>query len=55
LRPNPAEYVAVVGMERSRSLRFSGAGFLGLAEHDVTFADCDFRYISPVLVLENEK
>src|ERR1700736_2223261 len=43
LRRNPAEYVAMVRHEALEELEVSGGGFLGLAEHDVTFADCDFR------------
>src|SRR5579871_4419850 len=40
---NPAEYVAVVRHEALKELEVSGSSFLGLAEHDVTPADCDFR------------
>src|SRR5215472_237017 len=43
LRRNPAEYVAMVRHKPLEELEVSGGGFLGLAEHDVTFADCDFR------------
>src|ERR1700726_4007168 len=43
LRRNPAEYVAMVRHEALKEREVSGGGFLGLAEHDVTFADGDFR------------
>src|SRR5437868_10212661 len=43
LRRNPAEYVAMVRHEALEELEVSCGGFLGLAEYDVTFADCDFR------------
>ena len=43
LRWNPAEYVAMVRHEALEKLEVSGGGFLGPAEHDVTFADCNFR------------
>src|SRR3977135_3584296 len=43
LRRNPSEYVAMVRHEALEELEVSGGGLLGLAEHDVTFADCDFR------------
>src|SRR6476646_1136591 len=39
---NPAECVAMVRHEALKELEVSGGGFLGLAEHDVTFTDCDF-------------
>src|SRR6476646_4494909 len=42
-RRNPAEQVAMIGHEALEQLEVSGGGFLRLAEHDVTFADCDFR------------
>src|SRR5260221_13198408 len=42
LRRNPAEYVAMVRHEALEELEVSGGSFLGLAEHDVTFADWDF-------------
>src|SRR5438876_12207656 len=43
LRRNPAEYVAMVRHEALEELKVSAGGFLGLAEHDVTFADGDLR------------
>src|SRR5882724_5167447 len=43
LRRNPSEYVAMVRHEALEELEVSRGDFLGLAEHDVTFADCDFR------------
>src|SRR5882757_8633343 len=43
LRRNPVEYVAMVRHEALEELEVSCGRFLGLAEHDVTFADCDFR------------
>src|SRR5450631_3067623 len=43
LRRNPAEYVAMVRHEALEQLEVSGGDFLGFAEHDVTFADGDFR------------
>src|SRR6476469_3967153 len=43
LRRNPAEHVAMVRHEALEELEVAGGGFLGLAQHDVTFADCDFR------------
>ena len=43
LRRNPAQYVAMVRHEAIDEPEVSGGGFLGLAEHNVTFADCDFR------------
>src|SRR6202171_5899369 len=43
LRRNPAKYVAMVGHEALEELEIASGDFLGLAEHNVTFADCDFR------------
>src|SRR5262249_4831812 len=43
LRRNPVEYVAMVRHEALQELEVSSGDFLGLAEHDVTFADGDFR------------
>src|SRR6266481_3777159 len=39
LRRNPAEYVAMIRHEALEELEVSGGNLLGLAEHDVTFAD----------------
>jgi hypothetical protein len=43
MRWNPSEYVAMVRHEAFKELEVSAGSFLGLAEHHVTFADCDFR------------
>jgi len=51
-RGNPADYVAMVRHEALEELEVSGVGFLGLAEHDVTYADCYFERISPVVMLQ---
>src|SRR5262249_39781633 len=40
---NPAEHVAMLRHEAFKELKVPGSGFLGLAEHDVTFADGNFR------------
>ena len=37
------EYVAMVRHKALEELEVSGRGFLGLAEYDLSFADCDFR------------
>src|SRR5438309_1658692 len=42
LRRDPPQYVTMAGHESLQELEVSGGDFLGLAEHDVTFADCDF-------------
>src|ERR1041385_1090473 len=42
-RRNPAQHVAMLRHEGVEELEVSGSDFLGLAKHDVTFADCDFR------------
>src|SRR5579864_1959070 len=43
LRRNPAEYVTMVRHEALKELEVSGSSLLGLAEHDITFADGNFR------------
>src|SRR6478609_6344445 len=43
LRRNPAKYVAMVHHETLEQFEVAGCDFVGLAEHDVTFADRDFR------------
>src|SRR6202047_4976776 len=55
LRRNPAEYVAMIRHEAFEGLEVSGGCFLGLAEHDVTFAIAVSERISPVVVLQIEK
>src|SRR6202007_1887165 len=42
LRRNPAEYIGMVRHEALQELEVSRGGLLGLAEHDVTLADCNF-------------
>src|SRR5579864_887849 len=41
LRWNPAEYIVVVCHEALKELEVLVGGFLGFAEHDITFTDCD--------------
>ena len=43
MRRNPAEYVAMVRHEAIEEVEVSSGDCLGFAEHDVAFADCDFR------------
>src|SRR5690348_10954907 len=43
LRRNPAEYITMVRHEAVEELQVSASGFLRLAEHNVSFSDCDFR------------
>lgn len=40
---NPAEYVTMVRHEALEQREIPSGDFLGLAEHDITFADCNFR------------
>src|SRR5262249_15400377 len=43
LRRNPAEHVGMTRHEAIKEFQILGGGFMGLAEHGVTFADGDFR------------
>src|SRR5579862_1023740 len=52
---NPAEHIFVLAHEAFKQLQISAGDLLGFAQHDITFADCDFgKYFARRSVTDRE-